>query len=101
MGRGCFTVPALPELSGLRSDVDGGQSYQVGEAGHGQVVTFCHRFRARVLWFFMVAAPFRDTGFRDTPGGLPGRWLSERQAGIVAHGNGIGGGNQHIKQLPV
>ena len=77
------------------------QRYQVGEAGHGQVVTFCHRFRARVLWFFMVAAPFRDTGFRDTPGGLPGHWLSERQAGIVAHGNGIGGGHQHIEQLPV
>ena len=100
MGRGYFTVPALPELPGLRSDVDGGQSYHVGEAGHGQVVTFCHRFRALVLWFFMVAAPFRDTGFRDTPGGCRG-WLSERQAGIVAHGNGIGGGNQHIKQLPV
>lgn len=49
MGRGYFTVPALPELPGLRSDVDGGQSYQVGEAGHGQVVTFCHRFRALVL----------------------------------------------------
>ena len=79
MGRGYFTVPALPELPGLRSDVDGGQSYQVGEAGHGQVVTFCHRFRALVLWFFMVAAPFRDTGFRDTPGGLPG--LAVRTAG--------------------
>ena len=54
-----------------------------------------------VPWFFMVVAPFRDTGFRDTPGGLPGHWLSERQAGIVAHGNGIGDGHQHIEQLPV
>ena len=100
MGRDCFTVPALPELPGLRSDVDGGRSYQVGEAGHGQVVTFCHRFRALVIWFFMAAAPFRDTGFHDTPGGCR-VWLSERQAGIVAHRNGIGGGHQHIEQLPV
>ena len=72
------------------------QRYQVSEAGHGQAVTFCHRFRALVPWFFMVVAPFRDT-----PGGLPGRWLSERQTGIVAHGHSIGGGHQHIEQLTV
>lgn len=40
------------------------------------------------------------TGCKNNPGGCRG-WLSERQAGIVAHGNGIGGGHQHIKQLPV
>jgi hypothetical protein len=39
--------------------------------------------------------------YKNDPSGLPGRWLSERQTGIVAHGNGIGGGHQHIEQLPV
>ena len=96
-----MTGVTLPGLPGPCSGVDGGQSCQVGEAGHGQAVTFCHRFRALVPWFFMAVAPFRDAGFRDTPGGLPGHWLSERQAGIVAHGHSIGGGHQHIEQLPV
>ena len=53
-----------------------------------------------VPWFFMVIAPFVILDFVILPAGCRG-WLSERQAGIVAHGNGIGGGNQHIKQLPV
>ena len=65
-GGAALTGVTLPGLPGPCSGVDGGQSCQIGEAGHGQVVTFCHqmciRDRMQVAEYSVVYEDGKVTG---------------------------------------